>query len=87
MEGGAQAEQMPTQAEAQQEAALCPPSSSGGIKNYEIIKPIGKGKFAVVYRAKRLSDGETGGCVCAYYLNYTDLGCRAGSGLWRVQWP
>ena len=27
--------------------------------DYEIIRPIGKGKFAVVYRAKRLSDGET----------------------------
>ena len=23
---------------------------------YELIKPIGKGKFAVVHRAKRLSD-------------------------------
>ena len=27
--------------------------------DYELIKPIGKGKFAVVYRAKRLSDGDT----------------------------
>ena len=27
--------------------------------DYEIIKPIGKGKFAVVYRAQRISDGET----------------------------
>lgn len=27
--------------------------------DYEIIKPIGKGKFAVVYRARRRSDGET----------------------------
>jgi serine/threonine protein kinase len=27
--------------------------------DYEIIRPIGKGKFAIVYRAKRLSDGET----------------------------
>ena len=26
--------------------------------DYEILKPIGKGKFAVVYRAKRISDGE-----------------------------
>ena len=26
--------------------------------DYEIIKPIGKGKFAVVYRAKRISDGQ-----------------------------
>ena len=25
---------------------------------YEIVKPIGKGKFAVVYRAKRVSDDE-----------------------------
>ena len=30
---------------------------------YEILRPIGKGKFAIVYRAKRLSDGETGACV------------------------
>ena len=32
----------------------------GGVRpidNYEIIKPIGKGKFAIVYRAKRLADG------------------------------
>jgi serine/threonine protein kinase len=28
------------------------------IGNYEVIRAIGKGKFAVVYRAKRLSDGE-----------------------------
>ena len=27
-------------------------------EKYEIIKPIGKGKFAVVYRAKRVADGE-----------------------------
>jgi NIMA (never in mitosis gene a)-related kinase len=26
--------------------------------DYELVKPIGKGKFAVVYRAKRISDGE-----------------------------
>lgn len=28
------------------------------IGNYEVIRAIGKGKFAVVYRAKRISDGE-----------------------------
>jgi serine/threonine protein kinase len=28
--------------------------------DYEILKAIGKGKFAVVYRAKRKSDGEIG---------------------------
>jgi NIMA (never in mitosis gene a)-related kinase len=27
--------------------------------DYEVIKPIGKGKFAVVYRARRISDNET----------------------------
>jgi len=27
------------------------------IQNYEIIKPLGKGKFSIVYMAKRLSDG------------------------------
>ena len=26
--------------------------------DYEIVKPIGKGKFAVVYRAKRISNDE-----------------------------
>ncbi|KAG5191840.1 kinase-like domain-containing protein [Tribonema minus] len=26
---------------------------------YDILKPIGKGKFAIVYRASRVSDGET----------------------------
>lgn len=26
--------------------------------DYEIVRPIGKGKFAIVYRAQRLSDGE-----------------------------
>lgn len=29
------------------------------IGDYELLKPIGKGKFAIVYRARRLSDGET----------------------------
>ena len=47
---------------------------------YEILRPIGKGKFAIVYRAKRLSDGETGACVpfvlfaqhvTFYFLLYT----------------
>ena len=28
--------------------------------DYEIINAIGKGKFAVVYRAKRISNGEIG---------------------------
>ena len=31
---------------------------TSSIKDYEVIRPIGKGKFATVYRAKRLSDGE-----------------------------
>lgn len=31
-----------------------------GMDNYEVLRPIGKGKFAVVYRAKRKADGELG---------------------------
>merc|ERR1719399_1474058 len=27
------------------------------IQNYEIVKPLGKGKFSIVYMAKRLTDG------------------------------
>ena len=27
-----------------------------GLRGYEVIKPIGKGKFAIVYRARRLAD-------------------------------
>lgn len=30
------------------------------LSQYEVIKPIGKGKFAVVYRARRKSDSELG---------------------------
>ncbi|CAM9619988.1 unnamed protein product [Chrysoparadoxa australica] len=33
-----------------------PSTGEGGMQNYHIMKPIGKGKFAVVYRAKRVSD-------------------------------
>ena len=29
-----------------------------GMAAYEVFKAVGKGKFAVVYRAKRKSDGE-----------------------------
>ena len=29
------------------------------IRNYEIVKPIGKGKFAIVYNARRIDSGET----------------------------
>lgn len=28
--------------------------------DYQIVRPIGKGKFAIVYRAQRISDGEIG---------------------------
>ena len=28
--------------------------------DYEVLKPIGKGKFAVVYRAQKRSNGEIG---------------------------
>lgn len=28
--------------------------------DYEVLKPIGKGKFAVVYRAQRMTDGLVG---------------------------
>ncbi len=39
------------------------PSAPGTqLDEYDILKPIGKGKFAVVYRAVRKSDGETGTC-------------------------
>ena len=31
--------------------------------DYEIVRPIGKGKFAIVYRAQRISDGEIGNVV------------------------
>jgi hypothetical protein len=30
------------------------------MENYEVLKPIGKGKFAIVYRAKRKADDELG---------------------------
>lgn len=30
--------------------------SNGNINDYVILKPIGKGKFATVYRAKRVAD-------------------------------
>ena len=33
------------------------PKSSGCLDDYEVVKPIGKGKFSVVYRAKRNRDG------------------------------
>jgi len=33
------------------------PSASEGILGYDIVKPIGKGKFAIVFKATRLSDG------------------------------
>ncbi|GMH82440.1 hypothetical protein TrST_g12477 [Triparma strigata] len=33
-------------------------TGSGCLDDYEIIKPIGKGKFAIVYRAQRKSDSE-----------------------------
>ena len=47
-------------------SAAEPQGESGGGQNpvatrygdYEIVKPIGKGKFAVVYRAKRVTNGE-----------------------------
>ena len=29
------------------------------VRNYEIVKPIGKGKFAVVYNARKIDSGET----------------------------
>ena len=29
------------------------------IRNYEIVKPIGKGKFAIVYNARKIDSGET----------------------------
>lgn len=31
--------------------------SNGNIEEYSIIKPIGKGKFSIVYRAERKIDG------------------------------
>jgi len=43
-------------AEGGEAKAAAPVTVAGG--RYEIIKPIGKGKFAVVYRAKRVEDGE-----------------------------
>lgn len=30
------------------------------MENYEVLKPIGKGKFAIVYRAQRKGDDELG---------------------------
>ena len=32
------------------------PGGMTGMEDYEVIKPIGKGKFAVVYRARRKAD-------------------------------
>jgi len=49
------------------EAAAVPSSGGCGpvmlkngqvIQNYEIVKPLGKGKFSIVYMAKRLDDGH-----------------------------
>jgi NIMA (never in mitosis gene a)-related kinase len=31
---------------------------NGTMADYEVIKPIGKGKFSVVYRAKRIKDEQ-----------------------------
>ncbi|KAK7241209.1 protein serine/threonine kinase [Aureococcus anophagefferens] len=38
--------------------ALPPPRRQKKLRRYELIKPIGKGKFAVVYRARRIADDE-----------------------------
>ena len=33
-------------------------AKGGCMEDYEVVKPIGKGKFSVVYRAKRKSDDQ-----------------------------